>query len=227
MFGLDGFEINKIAGAILASVLAVFAINEIGGILVHPTEIENAAYVPDGTEQFEAGAAPVVVEDEGPVSSLPLLASADPGDGEKVFKKCTSCHTIDDGMKDGTGPHLYGVVGRDKAAVAGFGYSNGLTEMGGSWTYEALDAFLRKPKDYVKGTKMSFAGLKKPKDRAAVIAYMAANSPGAPAFPAVEATPVEEAAEAVEDAVEAVTEQAQDVMDDHGAGHGAADAGHH
>jgi len=213
MFGLDGFEINKIAGAILASVLAVFAINEIGNILVHPTKLEQSAYIPDGTEQFEDGAAPVVEEDKGPESAVPLLASADVAEGEKGFRKCVSCHSIEAGGGNGTGPALHGIVGKAKAQVAGFSYSNALAEMGGVWSYENLDAFLRKPKDYVKGTKMSFAGIKKPEDRAEVIAYLAANTPNAPAFPAVEAAPAEEAATMVEEAAEGAQDAASNAVE--------------
>lgn len=216
----DSFEINKIAGAVLASILAVFAINEIGHVLVHPHELEAAVYVPDGTEMFEAGAAPVAADaDEGPESAVPLLASVDPANGEKVFKKCTSCHTIEDGGKNGTGPNLHGVVGRAKGMVDGFSYSGALMEKGGTWSYESLDAFLRKPKDYISGTKMSFAGIKKTEDRAELIAYLAQNTPNAPAFPAVEApaeeaAPVEEAAAATDEAMEQAGDAAEEMADE-------------
>ena len=101
-----------------------------------------------------------------------LLAAADVESGAKVFRKCTACHKLEDGA-NGTGPYLYGVVNRPVASANGFtGYSAGMQAHGGNWTPEALDAFLTKPSSYISGTSMSFAGLKKPQDRADVIAYL-------------------------------------------------------
>ncbi|MEM9044207.1 MAG: cytochrome c family protein [Pseudomonadota bacterium] len=100
------------------------------------------------------------------------LASADPAKGERVLKKCAACHTVEEGGKKKVGPNLYGIVGGPVAAVDQFRYSKALTAYGGEWTVERLDAFLTKPKKEVKGTKMSFAGLKKGQDRADLIAYL-------------------------------------------------------
>lgn len=112
---------------------------------------------------------------EEEVSFEEMLASADVGKGAKVFKKCSACHKING--ENATGPHLDGVVGRAVAAVDGFGYSAPMAEHGGDWTPEALDGFLTKPKDYVPGTAMGFAGLKKAQDRVNVIAYLESLSP--------------------------------------------------
>ena len=101
-----------------------------------------------------------------------LLASADPAEGEKVFKKCKACHTAEQGGPNRVGPNLWGIVDRPKGGHEGFSYSDAITGLGGDWTYADLNAFLEKPKDYAPGTKMTFAGLKKPEDRAAVIAYL-------------------------------------------------------
>lgn len=101
-----------------------------------------------------------------------VYATADAAAGEKVFAKCKACHKVDG--TDGTGPHLNGVVGRAKAASAGFAYSEALLAMAGdTWTPENLDGFLANPKGYAPGTKMSFAGLPKVEDRASVVAYLA------------------------------------------------------
>ena len=100
-----------------------------------------------------------------------MLAAADIGKGAKVFKKCTACHKIEDGANS-TGPHLYGIVGRDIGSVDGFGYSGTLAELAGDWTPEQLDGFLANPKGYAAGTSMSFSGLKKSADRANLIAYL-------------------------------------------------------
>lgn len=127
-----------------------------------------------------------------------LLAAADPAAGEKVFAKCTACHTINQGGANGIGPNLFGVLGQPIGKhVAGFAYSSDLASHGGTWTYENMDAWLASPKAFVPGTKMSFAGLGKPEDRAAVMAYLKANG-GGPDFPA----PVAPAAEAPADAVD-------------------------
>jgi cytochrome c len=99
------------------------------------------------------------------------MASADIAKGAKVFRKCSACHKLEAGA-NGAGPYLYGVVGREVASADGFGYSGVLDGLGGEWTVARLDGFLAKPKDYAPGTTMGFAGLKKPQDRADVIAYL-------------------------------------------------------
>ncbi len=100
-----------------------------------------------------------------------MVAAADVAKGEKVFKKCKACHALEDG-KNRVGPHLYNLLDRDIANVEGFKYSDALAGLDGAWTADELSAFLEKPKDYAPGTKMSFAGLRKEEDRAAVIAYI-------------------------------------------------------
>lgn len=100
------------------------------------------------------------------------LATANPENGERVFKKCAACHTTEKDGKNRVGPNLYGIVGAEVAAIEGFKYSSALMEFGGEWTAERLDAFLAAPRQAVKGTKMSFAGLKDLEDRADVIAYL-------------------------------------------------------
>jgi cytochrome c len=104
------------------------------------------------------------------------FAEGDAAEGEKVFRKCKACHAVGEGAENKVGPQLNGVVGRAVAALDDFGYSNvlmGLAEEGKVWTTEELAAFLEKPRDYAKGTKMSFAGLRKEEDRMNVIAYLA------------------------------------------------------
>jgi cytochrome c len=105
------------------------------------------------------------------VSFDELMASADVGKGARVYKKCAACHKLEAG-ENATGPYLYGVVGRPKAAADGFGYSGALAAMSGDWTPENLDAFLERPSAYVPGTTMSFSGLRKIEDRVNLIAYL-------------------------------------------------------
>lgn len=130
------------------------------------------------------------------------LAQADAAKGERVFKKCQSCHTVEQGDRNKVGPNLYGVVGGKVAAVDGFKYSSALLEHGGEWTPERLDAYLANPRGAVKGTRMTFAGLKKDADRADVIAYLNTFSDSPLSFggeadqAAAEAAPAEAAPEA-------------------------------
>jgi len=101
-----------------------------------------------------------------------MIKNADIDAGAKIFKKCATCHTVIKNGANKVGPNLYGVVGKKKASISGFTYSSALKAKGGSWTIEDLNQWLIKPKDFVPGTKMGFAGLKKDKDRANVIAYL-------------------------------------------------------
>ena len=109
-------------------------------------------------------------EPEEEIDFAALMDAADPGKGEGIFRKCSACHKVDG--NDAVGPHLNGVVGRDIASAAGFSYSGGLSGLDGAWEPEKLSAFLTNPKGYTPGTTMGFAGLKKPQDRANVLAYL-------------------------------------------------------
>jgi cytochrome c len=113
-----------------------------------------------------------------------LLAAADPAAGEKVFAKCSSCHTANQGGANGIGPNLYGTVGEPIGkGKAGFAFSGALSGHGGNWTYENLFDWLKSPSAFAPGTKMTFAGLSKPEDRANVIAYLKQQG-GGPDYPA-------------------------------------------
>ncbi|NQU59577.1 MAG: cytochrome c family protein [Rhodospirillales bacterium] len=103
---------------------------------------------------------------------LAMLASADIAKGKKAFGKCKSCHTTKKGDKNRVGPNLWDIVGRAKAGASGFRFSGALKGLGGNWTYQDLDGFLAAPKSFAKGTKMSFSGVKKDDDRAALIVYL-------------------------------------------------------
>ena len=110
----------------------------------------------------------------GAVVFAALPASAqDLANGEKVWKKCKACHTLEEGGKNKIGPNLFGIVGAPAGAVEGFKYSKAFLEAGLTWDDETLIAWLADPKDVVRGTKMAFPGLKKDSDIADVIAYMA------------------------------------------------------
>lgn len=144
---------------------------------VTPDETAAAEAAADTAEDEAAAPESEAAPDAAPASESDGHAAIDPAlveAGEKVFKKCKACHQIGDGAKNRTGPQLNNVVGREVAAVDGFKYSKTLDAMEGVWDEEALSAFLANPKAYAKGTRMSFAGLRKPEDLAAIIAYMKA-----------------------------------------------------
>ncbi|MXO73358.1 c-type cytochrome [Alteraurantiacibacter buctensis] len=157
--------------------------------------------IPDTEAPEEPGYA-IVAAEEGGAEAGPdlgtLLAMADVAAGEASFAKCMACHTIASGGATGIGPNLWAVVGTPIGAHApGFAYSEALSSHGGEWTYENLDAWLKSPKAFANGTKMSFPGLSDPQERANVIAYMHANG-GGPEFPAPAAPAAEEGAEGAE-----------------------------
>lgn len=108
--------------------------------------------------------------------AAPAFAEGDAESGEKVYRKCKSCHMVGEDAENRLGPLLNGIVGAPAGAVEGFGYSDAITEKAAEglvWTEENLAAYLAKPKDFIPGNKMSFAGLRKDDDIADVIAYLA------------------------------------------------------
>ncbi|MEK9597587.1 MAG: cytochrome c family protein [Alphaproteobacteria bacterium] len=168
---MDNLKTNKIlAGFLLAGLLAMGG-GKIAEILVPDHELDENAYPVEINQVADSGQATTPVN-QGPEPILALLASADIEAGIKVAKKCTACHEFDADGKNKTGPMLWNIVDAGMGMKDGFNYSDALVGMGGAWDYEALNAFLYKPKAYIKGTKMNFAGLKKPSDRANMIAYL-------------------------------------------------------
>ena len=178
---MDELGLNKVFAAFLVAALLLMAGIKLADVLVPHSELQQNAYiieVPEGGT--DAAAAPA---DKGPEPVLALLASADAAAGEKLAKKCTACHVFDPGGGNKVGPALWNIVNADKGAVDGFSYSNALVEHGGAWDYVALNLFLAKPKNYISGTKMNFAGLKKPQDRANMIAYLRQQADAPAALP--------------------------------------------
>lgn len=176
---------NTAAGwALFAGIIAL------GGAIVssqvfHEERPEKMGYAIEGVEaEGEGGAA------AGPGLNT-LLASADVAAGEKVFAKCAACHTVNSGGANGIGPNLFATVGDHIGqGRAGFAFSDALKSKGGTWTFEQLDHWLKSPREFAPGTKMTFAGLGKPEDRANLIAWMNTQGSNLP-LPAADAAPAE------------------------------------
>ena len=169
---MDSFEINKIVTAVLVVFLVVFGIGKISDIVFHVEKPNTSAYKVEFAEADKTKASSSVQS----VDIAALLALGSVEHGQKVFKKCSACHSIKKGGRNNIGPALYSVLGRNMGALEDYKYSKALIEFGKDWTFEEMNNFLIKPTSYIKGTKMAFAGLKKEKDRASVILYMNANS---------------------------------------------------
>ena len=166
---------NKIIASIILAVILVLGINKITDIIFYVEKPEKSLQVASisTTTTTETTSTSSIT---GSVEIMALFASASVANGEKVFKKCAACHSIAKGKGNKIGPALFGVLGRQAGSLADYKYSKAMIAHGKPWTFEEMNSFLTKPKDWVKGTKMSFAGLKNAKDRAAVILYMNENT---------------------------------------------------
>ena len=161
-------KFNKLIASVLFAGLVFMAINVGVDEALHKSALEMTAYPVPAMAAVTEEAVP---EDAGP-SVLALIGEADLDAGKKLMKRCASCHDLAQGGPNKIGPNLWGIVGAGVASHKGFSYSSALKAVGGEWSYEELDAFLFKPKDFAPGTKMTFAGLKKPADRANIIGFL-------------------------------------------------------
>ncbi|MGD9882603.1 MAG: cytochrome c family protein [Reyranella sp.] len=161
---------NTVAGCVLASALFAMVVGKVSNAVVHPHKLDKPAIA-------VSEEAPAATTAAAPAAELPPigpeLAKANVDAGKAIFQKqCFTCHTADKGGANKVGPNLWGIVGRKKASHGGFSYSSAMQAKGGDWTYEDINHLIFKPAAYVKGTKMAFAGLPKPQERADVIAYL-------------------------------------------------------
>ena len=172
------FEINKILASIILALLMIFGISYLGNLIVNVDHKKNqvTAYkidIPESDMNVQS-----ILNEEAeiiqPISGL--LKNASLERGEKLYKKCASCHNYQKNSSSKIGPSLWNIINRPKGNVEGFSYSNSLVEFGGKWTYEELAKFLYKPKDYINGTKMNFAGLKNVEDRTNLIFWLQQHS---------------------------------------------------
>lgn len=182
------FRTNIIVGWILAAIFVGLGLMLVVGKYFHSERPEKMGYPIEGV--VEAAAESAAAAPEVPISVM--MASSDVAKGADVFKKCTSCHTVEQGGANGIGPNLWATVGEPIAqGKGGYAFSDALKAKGGKWTFEELNLWLKSPRTYANGTKMSFAGLANGQDRANVIAFL--NSKGSnlplPSAPAADAAP--------------------------------------
>jgi cytochrome c len=180
---------NTIAGWTLAGCFAALGLSIVGGMIYHSGEPKKEGYPVEAADEGGAGGAAAEV----PIASL--LPAADAAKGAEVFKKCGACHTVNQGGPNGIGPNLYATVGEAVATgKAGFAFSDALKTKGGKWGFDELNAWLTSPRKYAPGTKMTFAGLSNPKDRADVILYLNQQGSNLPLPPPPAAAPAGNAA---------------------------------
>ena len=185
----DPLFLTKVSGAVLVAAWVVVAAIFASWILYRPGETDKPAYPllmveepgeapvaeatePEAAPEAEPETAPAAEPEPAAAGIAALLADADAEAGAKVARKCSACHSFDKGGKNKVGPNLWDIVGRDVGGAEGYKFSGALSGIGGAWGYGELDAFLAAPKAFAKGTKMSFAGIKKESDRANLIAYL-------------------------------------------------------
>ena len=164
---------NKIIVSIVFAIILIVGINKITDTIFYTEKPEKSAYQVESVANVEET---VASETDDSRNIMALFASTSASDGAKVFKKCAACHSINKGGSNKIGPALWGVLGRQAGSVADYKYSKAMAGYGKAWSFEEMNGFLIKPKDWIKGTKMSFAGLKNSTDIAAVILYMNENT---------------------------------------------------
>ena len=168
---MDSFELNKIIAAILMVALLIIGLSKVADGVFHVNKPEKQGYKVELENQSTTSTSQATGMIEK-IDIAALMALGDVESGKKIFKKCAACHSIKKGGKNKIGPALYNVVGRAVGGVSDYKYSKALASYGKEWTFEELNGFLQKPASYLKGTKMSYAGLRKEKDRASVIKYL-------------------------------------------------------
>ena len=168
---------NKIIVSIIFAAVLVFGINKITDAIYYVEKPEKSAYQVDSVIAVASTTSEKKSSsDLGSENIMALFASTSSADGAKIFKKCAACHSIAQGGGNKIGPALWSVLGRKAGSASDYKYSKGMVAYAKAWTFKEMNGFLLKPKDWVKGTKMSFAGLKNPKERAAIILYMNENT---------------------------------------------------
>ena len=172
---MDSFELNKIIAAVLMVALLVIGLGKVADGIFHVKKPKNPGYQVKVESQLTSSTSQATDLVEK-IDIAAIMALGDAETGAVIFKKCAACHSINKGGKNKIGPALYNVVGRAVGGLDGYKYSKALASYGKEWTFEELNGFLQKPSSYLKGTKMSYAGLRKEKDRASIIKYLNQNN---------------------------------------------------
>ena len=165
---------NKIIVSIVFAVILILGINKIADVMYYIEKPEKSAYQVASVTTVASTASAETSSEAGNI--MAIFASTSAEEGAKVFKKCSACHSIAKEGKNKIGPKLFGVLGRQAGSISDYKYSKAMAAHGKVWSFEEMNSFLIKPKDWISGTKMQFLGLKNAKDRAAVILYMNENS---------------------------------------------------
>jgi len=183
---MNSFELNKILGAILFTCLCLLALNISAGAIFAPHKPAKPGYAIEVKAEAEGGKPGAPKEAEKPIAVL--LASASVEKGQAAAKACQACHTFEKGGPNRVGPNLWDVVGNDRGeGRGGFAFSDAMKKKGGKWTYEELNEFLKNPRGYIPGTKMTFAGISRDTQRADVIDYLRSLSDSPQPLPKAEA----------------------------------------
>jgi len=165
---------NKIIVSIVLAIILILGINKVTDVIFYVEKPEKSAYQVASITTVASTASAETSSETGNI--MAIFASTSAAEGAKVFKKCAACHSIAEGGKNKIGPALWGVLGRQAGSLQDYKYSKAMAAHGKKWSFEEMNGFLIKPKDWIKGTKMSYAGLKSEKERAAVILYMNENT---------------------------------------------------
>ena len=181
---MDG-RFNTIAGWVLGAGIVLLGGKLVTDELFHAEAVEHGGFPIAGVQEEGEGGG----EAEQPIAFY--LQTADAGRGQAVFARCQACHTANQGGANGLGPNLHGTMGANLAHVAGFAYSDALRSKGGSWSWETMSQWLRSPRTFAPGTKMTFAGLSNPQERADVMLFLNQNGGSLTIPPPPAAAPAE------------------------------------
>ena len=212
---MSSFEFNKVFAAVLSVGILIMLIGFVSDSIFVSEKLSKDAVSIEGASTADGHGSVVASAPKLPDPIMGMLADADIERGKKLSKACAACHSFEKGGPTKQGPNLWGMMGKKKASISGFSYSDALKSFGGSWGYDDMNKFLAKPKKYVPGTKMNFAGLKKAKDRAAMIAWLRTMSDSQIALPSAAEIAAEEATHAPPPVEEAPADAAAPAEDGH------------
>lgn len=181
---MDSFEWNKIAGAVLGTVLFVMVVRIAGEAIFDAEPPAKEAYHVEGVETASAAGTTAAPVEEALPDWAAVIPKADTAAGQAVAVRCQQCHDYTKGGPNKIGPNLWGIIGRARGTHPGFSYSSAMAKRGGEWSYDDLFHYIHSPAKFIPGNKMAFAGVPKPQDRINLIAFMRTWADSPPALPA-------------------------------------------